>query len=176
MGASRIRDWSRVSCIGRWILYHWATREAPAWRFLKLLLPGLYLHCSAAAGWHYRWWSDALEAVHPDLAIWDSGREGKRFFPLPSGSVCVCPLWSHQGEIAPSLARNQPTDFGHLPHQRVGLTALPPPVGTVPDVTSEDGAGNHPFLFFPSSVLQEALGKWKSCCPEMVQLFCSLVW
>ena len=27
MGSSRIRDRTRVSCIGRWILYHWAIRE-----------------------------------------------------------------------------------------------------------------------------------------------------
>ena len=29
VGSSWIRDWTRVSCIGRRILYHWATREAP---------------------------------------------------------------------------------------------------------------------------------------------------
>ena len=29
MGSSQIRDRTHVSCIGRWILYHWATREAP---------------------------------------------------------------------------------------------------------------------------------------------------
>ena len=26
--SSLIRDWTRVSCLGRWILYPWATREA----------------------------------------------------------------------------------------------------------------------------------------------------
>ena len=29
MGSPRPRDWNRVSCIGRWILCHWATWEAP---------------------------------------------------------------------------------------------------------------------------------------------------
>ena len=29
VASSPIRDGTRVSCIGRWILYHWATREAP---------------------------------------------------------------------------------------------------------------------------------------------------
>ena len=29
MGSSWTRDRTHVSCIGRWILYHWATREAP---------------------------------------------------------------------------------------------------------------------------------------------------
>ena len=28
-GSSWPRDWTWVSCIGRWILYHWATWEAP---------------------------------------------------------------------------------------------------------------------------------------------------
>ena len=27
-GSSWSRDWTHVSCIGRWVLYHWATREA----------------------------------------------------------------------------------------------------------------------------------------------------
>ena len=27
--SSQTSDWTDVSCIGRWILYHWATREAP---------------------------------------------------------------------------------------------------------------------------------------------------
>jgi len=29
VGSSCIRDQTHVSCIGRWTLYHWATREAP---------------------------------------------------------------------------------------------------------------------------------------------------
>ena len=28
-GTFPTRDWTRVSCLGRWILYHWATWEAP---------------------------------------------------------------------------------------------------------------------------------------------------
>ena len=28
-GSSPPRDWTHISCIGRWILYLWATREAP---------------------------------------------------------------------------------------------------------------------------------------------------
>ena len=27
-GSSQPRDWTHISCIGRWVLYHWATREA----------------------------------------------------------------------------------------------------------------------------------------------------
>ena len=29
VGSSRIRDWTHVSCIGRWTLNHWTTREVP---------------------------------------------------------------------------------------------------------------------------------------------------
>ena len=28
MGSSRPRDWTHISCTGRWLLYHWATRAA----------------------------------------------------------------------------------------------------------------------------------------------------
>ena len=27
-GSSQLRGWTSISCFGRWILYHWATREA----------------------------------------------------------------------------------------------------------------------------------------------------
>ena len=37
VGSSWIRDWTCVFCIGRWILYHWATREAPPIYFLRLV-------------------------------------------------------------------------------------------------------------------------------------------
>ena len=29
-GSCPPRDWTHVSCIGRWVLYHWAIREAPS--------------------------------------------------------------------------------------------------------------------------------------------------
>ena len=28
-GSSKPRDQTQISCIGRWILYYWATKEAP---------------------------------------------------------------------------------------------------------------------------------------------------
>ena len=36
LGSCWIRDRTRVSCIGRWILYHWATREVPADKSCRL--------------------------------------------------------------------------------------------------------------------------------------------
>ena len=35
VGSSRTRDRTHVPCIGRWILNHWTTREAPAGAFSK---------------------------------------------------------------------------------------------------------------------------------------------
>ena len=41
-GSSWIRDQPHVPCIGRWILYHWATREAPIFfSFYQLILKEL---------------------------------------------------------------------------------------------------------------------------------------
>ena len=40
MRSSWIRDQTRVSCLGRQILYHWATREAPSHSFYIPLLLG----------------------------------------------------------------------------------------------------------------------------------------
>ena len=36
VGSSQTRDGTRVSCIGRQILYHWATREAPNFTVLRV--------------------------------------------------------------------------------------------------------------------------------------------
>ena len=35
VGFSWIRDWTYVSCFGRWILCHWATREDPRYQLLN---------------------------------------------------------------------------------------------------------------------------------------------
>ena len=34
--SSQTRDWTHVPCICRWILYHWATQEAPLLIFLNI--------------------------------------------------------------------------------------------------------------------------------------------
>ena len=41
-------DWTRVSCIGRQNLYHWATREAPMMFILNSLLGNLYISVSSS--------------------------------------------------------------------------------------------------------------------------------
>ena len=54
------RDWTHVCCIGRWILYHWATREALFWYFLR------------ADIFHNFFTLDCLE-VRFRCGLWDEG-------------------------------------------------------------------------------------------------------
>ena len=35
-GSFRLRDWTHISCIGRWILYHWVAREVCIYALLYL--------------------------------------------------------------------------------------------------------------------------------------------
>ena len=44
MGSSRIRDWTCISCIGRWIRYHWAAKEALIFISLTLKTHKYLLH------------------------------------------------------------------------------------------------------------------------------------
>ena len=37
-GSSWPRAWTRICCIGRWILYYWATWEDPTWMFTALFI------------------------------------------------------------------------------------------------------------------------------------------
>ena len=47
-GSSRPRDQACVSCIGRWILYCWATREASL-HLVHGYYPEIFLHCNPGA-------------------------------------------------------------------------------------------------------------------------------
>ena len=52
MGSSRVRDWTRVSCIGRRILYHWATREVLSWTFWVRCQPPGLIFCLVMSNIH----------------------------------------------------------------------------------------------------------------------------
>ena len=58
VGFSRIRDGTHVSCISRWILYHWAIRETWGW------WGGLKISMGEDQGHHEAWvkiWGDARQ-------------------------------------------------------------------------------------------------------------------
>ena len=64
-GSSRLRDWACASCIGRWILYHWAI-----WEALTFVLPVPKIvsnrRCSANICWMSEW---MCEILFPSLFI-----------------------------------------------------------------------------------------------------------
>ena len=49
--SSLTRDWTRVPCIGRWILNHWTTREVPLHYFLCCVLAALYYNHILISWW-----------------------------------------------------------------------------------------------------------------------------
>ena len=53
-GSSWPRGWTHVSCIGRWILHHWATREASLIlnRVRVIIKPGPTLHIILSIMWN----------------------------------------------------------------------------------------------------------------------------
>ena len=89
-GSSRPRDWtwvSYVSCIGRWILYHWATWEAPrpnknmlsanglfSWRFFFPLGKGT-VHFSYRVNKHVYWWRQHDEISGTNKSIVYNARD-----------------------------------------------------------------------------------------------------
>ena len=52
-GSSWPRDWTHMSCIGRWILYHWAMREAQKCDKHCLFPVGLYFPASITVVWGF---------------------------------------------------------------------------------------------------------------------------
>ena len=69
MGSSWLRDWTHISCIGRWILYPWATREAQCvvyrlskivskdYKFTSSLLIRLFLSLRFSFFFKLYWWT-----------------------------------------------------------------------------------------------------------------------
>ena len=60
-GSSWLKDWACISCIGRWILHHWVTWEAPLIGCLLLLLSCKVVFDSATS-WPAQLHSEAHQA------------------------------------------------------------------------------------------------------------------
>ena len=99
------RDWNRVSCLGRWILYHSTTWEAPILCWKQYLFPSVcvcgYLFASICAFICFNFSSGCMP--WSQISLWTSGRgpclmvtfpgsqiaffialEGYKFFVIPS--------------------------------------------------------------------------------------------
>ena len=70
-GSSPPREWTSISCIGRQILYHRATREAPSFNnaFLKntIVHPPCWEHC---ARHKIQWWKIGITPSLRELNFW----------------------------------------------------------------------------------------------------------
>ena len=75
-GSSRSRDWTCISCISRWILYHWATWEVHQFSSVQLL-SHIYLFATL--------WTAASQAC---LSITNS-------FPGAYSNSCPSSQWCH---------------------------------------------------------------------------------
>ena len=82
VGSSRASDWIRVPCIGRWILYLWATREAGSFILKVASFPWkiqgkkTHFHMERAHGlWEASWFQKYSKVVQGEawqlsLAVW----------------------------------------------------------------------------------------------------------
>ena len=90
-GTSSPRDWTGVSCLGRWILYHWATREALPW-------PKTFLSEKESFGSHFLWcircwWESSTRQWAAVNAVWYSvgwniNIQGSTRLQTDSGANC----------------------------------------------------------------------------------------
>ena len=105
VGSSWIRDQTPISCVGRWILYHWATREAPVFRIFKVwhlttlirrrLLQGF-------SGWSREYPEPCVSSASlQGLSMWTSAQSER------PGSVCSSglPGWVSLASSLPVVLR-----------------------------------------------------------------------
>ena len=89
--SSPTRDWTHVPCIGRWILYHWTTREVPVPAFFQFCICTSYIlfilctvkHTLCRVQFCGFWQRYIIVYLAPQS--WCGG------FPLPLKSPCVSP-------------------------------------------------------------------------------------
>ena len=97
-GSSKTRDWTRVSCISRQILYHWATREV----FHHLLLETFSSFGLQDKDTTLAWFSSCCSACFSSVpfAVISShlmtqmSVSSTNLYPPPSAPSCLCPLVS----------------------------------------------------------------------------------
>ena len=97
VGSSQTRDQTCVSCIGRWILFCGASREAPSlhlWRWRRTFLMCLHLACLCLRTWlkpllGFQSWEDPF--THEKDRCSYAGRITKARMALKSPSWCMRP-------------------------------------------------------------------------------------
>ena len=82
-GSSWSRDWTWVSCIGRGILYHWTTREAPNYPFGPILITGVLKSRQPSLG----------VPRERNVSVEEGQRDGRVRTCGPAGSEMSGALW-----------------------------------------------------------------------------------
>ena len=125
VGSSQTRGRTHVPCIDRWILYHWATREAQEhafskdqdWRWEMLLRWGPSIFRTKSVG--VAFWPDGLQGLGGDRSRWPvlsfTEKQRKRSRPEGQGAECTFGqgeltwLWDvHRGIRSRNLATLHP--------------------------------------------------------------------
>ena len=135
-GSSPPRDWAHVSCIGRWILQHWATWEDPMPlhhralpTFLTFVKP---IGHKGFAGLHWFAKPDCAHALQPARLLWPWDSPGKTtgvgcrallqgIFPIQGSNLHLLYLLNWQAGSLPPVPPGN--DFAHLfPTPRLVMT------------------------------------------------------
>ena len=105
-GSSPPRDWTCISCIGRWILYHWATWEA---LFNLLIFNKKWKSLSCVLLFMTAWTIQSMESSRPEY--WSG-------YPLPSPGDLPNPGIKPR---SPTLQTDSlPTELPRKPHFQQG--------------------------------------------------------
>ena len=145
-GSFRIRDWTCVSCIGRWILYSWATKEATLLGFFGSELCPVKMEscspvfqrpepCPRGTGWssHLGTWLHCSGLCLSELPEWLAGLSGPHRAPvgpwawgMPSFCVVSCRRTGHPGPGVSSFLWRWSVHVLHCPRVGEGNTLSSP--------------------------------------------------
>ena len=137
-------DRTRVSCIGRWILYSWATREAMLSGFFGREFCPVKMEshspafqrpepCPRGTGWsgHLGTWLRCSGLCLSELPEWMAGLSGPHRTPvgpwawgMPPFCVISCRSTGHPGPGVSSFLWHWPVHTLHCPHVGEGQYAL----------------------------------------------------
>ena len=86
------QEWNPLSCIGRWIIYHWATREAP---WIKQVFPKFSPFCFLL--WQSSSWDSLHLVSNSSLPLFFSAHFNQHFTPNipPKLSLSRSLRWRH---------------------------------------------------------------------------------
>ena len=115
-GSSWTKDWTHGSCVARWILYHWAPREAPNPVLLFILICSSNLKASVAEGSVLMSVCKKVDQSSPGLSVYSLVHSlalsfshlfirQKSLGPCPASAQLEAQQQRKQGRLGPVLMR-----------------------------------------------------------------------